>query len=134
MVTGGAAGFIGSRLVEKLVENGGAAVRAFTRYTSRAELGLLATLPQTILSQIELVRGGICAITARWKALWKALMLFSLGRIDLDPVFLCASGRNSTDQRAWNLEYPRSLSENGLSSGACLIQRGLRNRAARADR
>ncbi len=40
-------------------------------------------------------------------------VVFHLGALISIPVFLCASGRNSTDQRAWNLEYPRSLSETG---------------------
>ena len=48
----GAGGFIGSRLVEKLTLNG-ARVRAFVRYTSRAEVGLLRQLPPEILTNIE---------------------------------------------------------------------------------
>ncbi|MGI6259072.1 MAG: SDR family NAD(P)-dependent oxidoreductase [Anaerolineaceae bacterium] len=76
----GAAGFIGSRLVEKLVENG-AAVRAFTRYTSRAELGLLATLPQTILSQIELVRGDLRDHSAVESAMEGIDVVFHLGAL-----------------------------------------------------
>ncbi|MEL7625988.1 MAG: GDP-mannose 4,6-dehydratase [Anaerolineaceae bacterium] len=54
----GAAGFIGSRLAEKLIENG-AQVRAFTRYTSRPEFGNLVFLPPEIFHQIEIVRGNL---------------------------------------------------------------------------
>ena len=40
----GAGGFIGSRLVERLAA-AGASVRAFVRYTSRADPGLLRLAP-----------------------------------------------------------------------------------------
>ncbi len=54
----GAGGFIGSQLVEKLVENG-AEVRAFVRYNSRADAGLLKLAAPEILSQIEIVGGDL---------------------------------------------------------------------------
>ena len=54
----GAGGFIGSRLCERLVEEG-ASVRAFVRYTSRAEIGLLKRLPAIILNKIEIIRGDL---------------------------------------------------------------------------
>ncbi len=54
----GAGGFIGSRLCERLVEQG-ALVRAFVRYTSRAEIGLLKRLPAIILNKIEIIRGDL---------------------------------------------------------------------------
>lgn len=76
----GSAGFIGSRLVEKLVEKG-AIVRAFTRYTSRAELGLLAALPETILDQIELVRGDLRDPSAVESALEDVDIVFHLGAL-----------------------------------------------------
>ncbi|HSJ55110.1 MAG TPA: GDP-mannose 4,6-dehydratase, partial [Anaerolineae bacterium] len=40
----GAGGFIGSHLTERLVREG-AQVRAFVRYNSRQDVGLLALLP-----------------------------------------------------------------------------------------
>ena len=76
----GAAGFIGSRLVEKLVESG-AAVRAFIRYTSRAELGLLATLPHPILDQLEFVRGDLRDPSAVRNALKDIGIVFHLGAL-----------------------------------------------------
>ena len=76
----GSAGFIGSRLVEKLVEKG-AIVRAFTRYTSRAELGLLAALPETILDQIEPVRGDLRDPSAVESALEGVDIVFHLGAL-----------------------------------------------------
>ena len=54
----GAGGFIGSRLCEKLIE-GGSSVRAFVRYTSRAEIGLLKLLPKEVLERIEIIRGDL---------------------------------------------------------------------------
>ena len=54
----GAGGFIGSRLCQRLVEEG-AAVRGFVRYTSRSEIGLLKQLPPKILTNIEIIRGDV---------------------------------------------------------------------------
>ncbi len=58
MVTGGAAGFIGSRLVEKLVENGGLPCGLSLVTPPELSWACWQLCPQTILSQIELVRGG----------------------------------------------------------------------------
>ena len=49
----GAGGFIASHLVEALVERQ-AQVRAFVRYNSRNDPGLLALLPESVLSQVEI--------------------------------------------------------------------------------
>jgi NAD dependent epimerase/dehydratase len=54
----GAAGFIGSHVVERLVEEG-AHVRAFIRYTSQSHLGWLSDLRPKTLSEIEIVRGDL---------------------------------------------------------------------------
>jgi len=54
----GASGFIGSHLVELLV-NKGHKVRVLIRYSSELELGKLSYLPTEILDQIEIVRGDI---------------------------------------------------------------------------
>jgi dTDP-glucose 4,6-dehydratase len=48
----GAGGFIGSHLVECLVEEG-ARVRAFVRYTSRSDLGCLDACPPEVLEEVE---------------------------------------------------------------------------------
>ena len=48
----GAGGFIGSHLVECLVEDG-ASVRAFVRYTSRGDLGCLDACAPGILDEVE---------------------------------------------------------------------------------
>jgi len=54
----GAGGFIGSHLVEKLVGLG-AKVRAFVRYNSRNDWGLLEILPEHTQRQIEVVTGDL---------------------------------------------------------------------------
>ncbi len=54
----GAGGFIASHLVETLVQQG-AAVRAFTRYNSRADSGLLKQLEPQDLSAVEVVFGDL---------------------------------------------------------------------------
>jgi NAD dependent epimerase/dehydratase len=54
----GAGGFIGSHLVERLVESG-ARVRALVRYNSRNDWGLLEQLPGTIRNEIEVVLGDL---------------------------------------------------------------------------
>lgn len=55
----GAGGFIGSHLVESLLEKG-ASVRAFLKYNGRSDWGMLSDLPKTSLNNIEVVMGNIC--------------------------------------------------------------------------
>jgi NAD dependent epimerase/dehydratase len=55
----GAGGFIGSHLVESLLEKG-ASVRAFVKYNGRSDWGMLSDLPKESLSNIEVVMGNIC--------------------------------------------------------------------------
>jgi len=54
----GAGGFIGSHLSERLVELG-ATVRAFVRYNSRNDWGLLELLPRERLKEIEVIAGDL---------------------------------------------------------------------------
>jgi NAD dependent epimerase/dehydratase len=54
----GAGGFIGSHLTESLVRQG-ARVRAFVRYNSRADIGLLDQLDPHILKEVEIISGDI---------------------------------------------------------------------------
>jgi dTDP-glucose 4,6-dehydratase len=54
----GAGGFIGSHLCERLVREG-ARVRAFCRYTSRRELGLLGVADPQLVAELELCFGDL---------------------------------------------------------------------------
>ena len=76
----GAGGFIGSRLCERLVEEG-ALVRAFVRYTSRAEIGLLKQLPAKILEKIEIVRGDLRDFNAVEQAVKGVDTIYHLGAL-----------------------------------------------------
>lgn len=76
----GAGGFIGSRLCEKLIE-GGSSVRAFVRYTSRAEIGLLKLLPKEVLEKIEIIRGDLRDFSAVEQAAKGTDTVFHLGAL-----------------------------------------------------
>lgn len=58
VVVTGSAGFIGSHLVEELHRQG-FAVRCLVRYNSLGNRGWLSTLPQSTLSDIEIIEGDI---------------------------------------------------------------------------
>lgn len=55
----GAGGFIGSHVVEALLEKG-AAVRALVKYNGRGDIGMLADLPQEAQRGIEIILGDVC--------------------------------------------------------------------------
>lgn len=76
----GAGGFIGSRLCERLIETG-ASVRAFVRYNSRAEIGLLKLLPAEILQRIEIIRGDLRDFSAVEQAAKGTDAVFHLGAL-----------------------------------------------------
>jgi NAD dependent epimerase/dehydratase len=76
----GAGGFIGSHLVEALASQG-AHVRAFVRYTSRAEIGLLSQLPKELISGIEVIAGDLRDADALRKAMRGCQLVFHLGAL-----------------------------------------------------
>lgn len=76
----GAGGFIGSHLVEALVSQG-AQVRAFVRYTSRAEIGLLSQLPKDILDEVDIIAGDLRDGDAIHKAMRGCQTVFHLGAL-----------------------------------------------------
>ena len=80
----GAGGFIGSHLVEVLVSRG-AAVRAFVRYTSRADIGLLAFLPEPILDGVEIIAGDLRDQDAVRRAAEGVDLIFHLGALIAIP-------------------------------------------------
>jgi NAD dependent epimerase/dehydratase len=76
----GAGGFIGSHLVECLL-NEGAHVRAFVRYNSRGDPGLLRLLPIELTLKIELIPGELRDRGAMWEAVKGRQVVFHLGAL-----------------------------------------------------
>lgn len=76
----GAGGFIGSHLVERLVEDG-ASVRAFVRYNSRADIGLLRMASPEIISKLDLIGGDLRDPDAIRKAVKDCEYVFHLGAL-----------------------------------------------------
>jgi NAD dependent epimerase/dehydratase len=74
----GAGGFIGSHLVERLLEEG-ARVRAFVRYNSRGDTGLLRLLSAQQLADIEIIAGDLQDEDAVRKAVQGMQVVFHLG-------------------------------------------------------
>ena len=86
----GAGGFIGSHLTEELVRQG-EEVRAFVRYNSRDERGLLEALPREVQSQMEVVTGDLKDPDGIKKAVKGCTKSLSSGRTDCHPLFLCST-------------------------------------------
>ena len=80
----GAGGFIASHLVERLVECG-AHVRAFVRYNSRGDPGLLSLLPHEIFAQLEVIAGDLRDLAAVKTAMQGASHVFHLGALIAIP-------------------------------------------------
>jgi NAD dependent epimerase/dehydratase len=80
----GAGGFIGSHLAEALVRMG-EEVRAFIRYNSRDERGLLEYLPKEIQSQIEVIPGDLMDPHGVRKAVKGCAKIFHLGALIAIP-------------------------------------------------
>jgi dTDP-glucose 4,6-dehydratase len=76
----GAGGFIGSHLVERLVE-AGASVRAFVRYNSRADPGLLRMASSDAVSRLALIGGDLRDLDAVRKAVEGCEYVFHLGAL-----------------------------------------------------
>lgn len=80
----GAGGFIGSHLTEELVRQG-EEVRAFARYNSRDERGLIEDLPTDIQNQIEIVLGDLNDPDGMKKAVKGCSKVFHLGALIAIP-------------------------------------------------
>lgn len=76
----GAGGFIGSHLVEKLVALG-AVVRAFVRYNSRGDPGLLRMVSPETIAEVELIGGELRDPDAVRKAMDGCEYVFHLGAL-----------------------------------------------------
>jgi dTDP-glucose 4,6-dehydratase len=80
----GAGGFIGSHLVEALVRQG-VGVRAFVRYNSRQDWGLLSQLDSALLAQIEVIAGDLRDAAAVEQAMVGVKVAFHLGALIAIP-------------------------------------------------
>ena len=76
----GAGGFIGSHLVERLV-NEGAAVRAFVHYNSRSDIGWLKYVPEDLLGSTEIILGDMKDAEAIREAVTGCHTVFHLGAL-----------------------------------------------------
>ena len=80
----GAGGFIGSYLVEELVRLG-ATVKAFVRYNSRNDWGLLKLLSKNELNQIEVIMGDLRDADAVRRVTKDSDIIFHLGSLIAIP-------------------------------------------------
>jgi dTDP-glucose 4,6-dehydratase len=80
----GAGGFIGSHLVETLVKKG-ASVRAFVRYNSRGDQGLLSMLAPDIYAQLEIIPGDLRDLPAVTSASKNMEIVLHLGALIAIP-------------------------------------------------
>ena len=80
----GAGGFIASHLIEALVKKG-ARVRAFVRYNSRNDPGLLALLPTELLAKVEIIAGDLRDLPAVQAAIQDISHVFHLGALIAIP-------------------------------------------------
>jgi NAD dependent epimerase/dehydratase len=80
----GAGGFIGSHLVDALVDRG-ARVRAFVRYNSRGDIGLLSLLPIAKREALEIIAGDLRDPHAVVEACRGVTHVFHLGALIAIP-------------------------------------------------
>ncbi len=80
----GASGFIGSHVVERLVQLG-AQVRAFVHYNSRNDWGLLELLQKETLEHIEIFPGDLTDAALVYKAVAGCQVVFHLGALIAIP-------------------------------------------------
>ncbi len=80
----GAGGFIASHLVEQLT-GAGAQVRAFVRYNSRGDPGLLRLLPEATLGKVEIIPGDLRDLPAVTAAMREVSHVFHLGALIAIP-------------------------------------------------
>ncbi|RJP52187.1 MAG: SDR family NAD(P)-dependent oxidoreductase [Anaerolineaceae bacterium] len=76
----GAGGFIGSQLVEALLSEG-ARVRAFVRYNSRADPGLLRLLPAELSERLEVISGDVRDMQTIYAAVRDCELVYHLGAL-----------------------------------------------------
>jgi NAD dependent epimerase/dehydratase len=80
----GAGGFIGSHLVEKLVANG-AHVKAFVRYNSRGDSGMLRWVSPEVFNKLEIISGDLRDLNTLNAAMKMVDTVFHLGALIAIP-------------------------------------------------
>ncbi len=80
MLVTGAGGFIASHLVESIANQGGQ-VRAFVRYNSRGDPGLLSLLPDNLRASIQIIPGDLRDLPALQAAMQGVSTVFHLGAL-----------------------------------------------------
>ncbi|MCX8063252.1 MAG: GDP-mannose 4,6-dehydratase [Anaerolineales bacterium] len=111
----GAGGFIASHLVEQLVIKG-ALVRAFVRYNSRGDIGLLRFIPEERLNQVEIYFGDLRDYDAVVSALQDRDVVFHLGALIAIP---------------YSYLHPREVVETNVLGTLNVLQACRENRVAR---
>ena len=111
----GAGGFIASHLVEQLVESG-ARVKAFVRYNSRGDPGLLVHIEPRLLSQVELVAGDLRDLSAVKGAMQGVSHVFHLGALIAIP---------------YSYVHPAEVVETNVLGTMNVLLAGMENRVAR---
>ena len=111
----GAAGFIGSHLVEALVQ-AGARVRAFVRYTSTGFPGALLFVPPEVRREVHLIYGDLRDPDAVDAALQGVDLVFHLGAVISIP---------------YSYENPREVVETNVLGTLNVLQAARRHGVAR---
>jgi len=111
----GAGGFIGSHLAERLHAEG-ARVRAFVRYNSRGDAGLLKDLPDDARNEIEIIGGDIRDSSAIMKAAEKIDIVFHLGALISIP---------------YSYLHPREVAESNFIGTLNMLMACQQNKVAR---
>ena len=111
----GAGGFIGSHLVERLHAQG-AKVRAFVRYNSRGEAGLLRQLPPETLTQLEIIGGDIRDSSAIFTASEGVDVIFHLGALISIP---------------YSYVHPREVTESNIIGTLNVLEAARHHKTAR---
>jgi dTDP-glucose 4,6-dehydratase len=111
----GAGGFIGSHLVEKLVSKG-AQVRAFVRYNSRGDIGLLQWMDAEMRTRVEIIGGDLRDLQAIQTAVNGCSHVFHLGALISIP---------------YSYQHPQEVAETNLIGTMNLLQA---SRSSKVDR
>ena len=111
----GAGGFIGSHLVESL-EQAGARVKAFVRYNSRGDPGLLSMLPNEAREKVEIIAGDLRDLPALQSATRDVDILFHLGALIAIP---------------YSYKHPAEVVESNILGTMNVLLAGRENRVSR---